>query len=170
MKKGTYNLSLSFVGVLADITWYLYAGWCVICLLIMLFSIVILPKFTPPPSVPLHILNKAKFFLSIINYSVGIFILYNLRLFFKNISRQVYFSNDNFKRVKMVGFGFLIISLFETVIFFSLSHNWGSLEYGNFSIQFIFRLKFAILGVLVLALSRVISSGMALREENSLTI
>jgi len=166
MKKIFDQFTISFLGIVADVMFYLFSGWLLIGVVMILYLFFL--NFTGVSNPPIRFLNTGV--MSFLYASFGIFIFYQLKLFMKNMSRKNYFSRDTVLRVRLVGFGLIALSIAEIVVNISYFPKLSSLAFGDLMRLLLFNLKFAIVGLIVLGISNAFCYGKSLQEENSLTI
>ena len=175
MKRSFSNLIMKFVGVIGDVIWYAFLGYYSV-MVIAYLMILILSRV--PPIIPFDFLTInlkiIAHFLSLILFVFRVIILYNIRLLLKNISRKHFFFIENYRYFSVIGFA-LILSNFASNILIIIVNGMEyfirhELSLGEIIVFNVYYMKYAILGIILLALAEVFRNGALMHDEQQLTV
>ena len=175
MKRSVSNLIMTFVGALGDVIWYSFLGWSILWLIANLTVWIL----TGIPSAFLfnNLDIKVRIiavFVRLISFAFTVIMVYNLRLLLKNISRKQFFFIENYRYIRVIGFALIITNSAHHILIIVM----GGMKYfirndlplGEIIVFNVFQIKFAILGIIFLALAEVFRNGALMHEEQQLTV
>ncbi len=174
MKRSVSNLIVKFVGVLGDIIWDGFLGY---------YSLVLIFYFMPwiltgIPSYPFNNLDiKLRIIANIaliLSYAFFVIMMYNFRLLLKNLSRKHFFSIDNYRYLRVIGFA-LILSNFSSYISFIVLTGMEyfirpDLSLGGNIVFNVYHTIFLLIGIIFLAFAEVFREAAHMHDDQQLTV
>ena len=170
---------LQVTKVIFNIAWFGLLVWIIINAIIVpavtffstgKFQFIIVPSY-PPRNLAMEFVWIAGNFGKV---ALFLFIVYQIRTIFKNLTIKHPFEKENMCRIRTVGFTLIAVSI--------LSLATNAIYYGKFILRGEYKiflgmlgahtleLKFVFAGLIVLVVAEIFRFGLEMREEQNLTI
>ncbi len=136
-------------------------------------------KYKPSPDKIFHfkkrerIFNVVNTFLLIFLLLLALFILFQLRGIFKNLTEDKFYSPDNPKKFLKIGLFIIFIGIVKNALLFineTIIIEYIRLYNHSYTISLNFDFTIIFMGLLFIVLAEVFKYGVKLKEENDLTI
>lgn len=166
--------------ILLNITYYIFfVSFIILIPLLFLIRFDVIPELTKDFSDDQEMLTYIKsssFLIEMVAVPLYLLMIYKMKALVSNFSKKEYFSIENSKYIKYIGWLLIFIYIIEHILSEHLLILFSSTNFfmwlGNFNIiEFLLMMFFKlIIGMLLLSIGKAFELGLKQQQENELTI
>ena len=166
--------------ILLNITYYIFfVSFIILIPFLFLIRFDIIPELTKDFSDDQEMLTYIKstsFVIEMVAVPLYLIMIYKIKALVSNFSKKEYFSIENSKYIKFIGWLLIFIYIIEHILsehlLILLSSTTFFIFFGNFNIiEFLLMMFFKlIIGMLLLSIGKAFELGLKQQQENELTI